>query len=158
MTDILEKYKEERIKAEIFYKNIGKIKCPFFNDYIIFDSEGFHHLVYKNGVERSKNEQTTRFKLLYNAIELLKLTNTNQEFLVNFSMINRKKFKKIVKENIEVKYWGFMAIVKNIRIKVVIKMIGNGRIHFWSVFPAWNTKYYQGVKIIENFDKDFDIE
>ena len=46
-----------------------------------------------------------------------------------------------------VRYWAFVAIIKNYqrRIKIVIKQVGNGHIHFWSIIPYWNTKHYKDV-------------
>ncbi|OGK46106.1 hypothetical protein A3A93_06635 [Candidatus Roizmanbacteria bacterium RIFCSPLOWO2_01_FULL_38_12] len=35
------------------------------------------------------------------------------------------------------RYFAFEAVVENRRIKVIIRQVGNGNKHFWSVIPAW---------------------
>ncbi len=35
------------------------------------------------------------------------------------------------------KYWAFEAVVDERRLKVIIRQVGNGKKHFWSVIPAW---------------------
>jgi len=34
-------------------------------------------------------------------------------------------------------FWAFEAVVDNRRIKVVVRQVGKGKKHFWSVIPAW---------------------
>jgi len=41
------------------------------------------------------------------------------------------------KENVSYKFWAFEAVINDRRIKVVIRQVGNGQKHFWSVIPAW---------------------
>lgn len=39
-----------------------------------------------------------------------------------------------------VEYYGFTAIVdlqKRLRIRTVVRRIGNGQFHFWSLMPDW---------------------
>jgi len=151
-------YEEIKDRANLFYKNINKIFCPFFNEKIVFNSEGFNHLIYKNKSKRLDSEQIMRFKLLERAIKLIGLTNTKQDFSENIIVVKKKKHKKIINSSENVYYYGFIGIINNFRIKVIIRKIGNGNRHFWSVIPAWNTKHYQGIKIIENFENNFEIE
>ena len=34
-------------------------------------------------------------------------------------------------------YWAFEAVVDKRRIKVIVRQVGKGKKHFWSVIPAW---------------------
>jgi len=51
----------------------------------------------------------------------------------------------------ETEYWGFIAIVGKARIKirVVLRRVGNGNITFWSVMPdhklKWQKLYANGI-------------
>mgnify|MGYP000936067658 CR=1 FL=1 len=143
-------YDKLRESSENFYKKIGAIRCPAFNNELVhFTAEGFNHLVYKGPRhERSQNDQITKFKLLPNAKNIIEISTTFQEYDESLIMVRKKRFKKIAEESSTVKYWGFVAIIKNFRVKVVIRQIGNGQKHFLSVIPAWKTQYYRDVKII----------
>lgn len=144
--------------SSIIYKEHNKLFSPYFKDNIVFNSEGFNHLIYKNKSERPKKEQAMRFKLLPRAFKLMELTTVKQDFYES-NMSIKKKFNgknKYIEER--VLYYGFIGIIDDFRIKVVIRKIGNGNIHFWSVIPAWNTKYFQNIKIIENFENNLDVD
>lgn len=67
-----------------------------------------------------------RVNLLPHALEMLKRMPLPQEE----SSLTDKRGKVC-------RYWAFEAVVNNRRIKVIIRQIGNGKKHFWSVIPAW---------------------
>lgn len=53
---------------------------------------------------------------------------------------------KILKK---VQYWGFIGIINDRKIKVIVKQIGEGKKQFWSIIPNWTTrKSREGNKII----------
>lgn len=143
-------YEKLRESSGNFYKKIGMIRCPALNnEFVHFTSDGFNHLMYKGSRhERSKNDQITKFKLLPNAKNIIEISTTFQEYDESLVMVRKKKFKKVVEESATVKYWGFVAIINNFRVKVVVRQIGNGQKHFLSVIPAWKTQYYRDIKII----------
>ena len=59
-----------------------------------------------------------------------------------------KSFKKRVKKNKSVKYWGIIAIVSGRKIKVILRKIGdNGSVHFWSLVPAWVTNKHRDIRL-----------
>ena len=140
-----EKLKSDSIK---YYSSLGKIFCPVFNDYINFNSEGFNHILFKNNrSERDKDSQILRFKLLANAIKLISITTTFQEFEETLKEFQVKKFKKKALQIKPVRYWGLIAIIDNRKIKVILRKIGdNGQLHFWSVIPSWVTNKYRDIK------------
>lgn len=37
----------------------------------------------------------------------------------------------------KIRYWAFEAVVDRRRIKVIVRQVGRGNKHFWSVIPAW---------------------
>ena len=91
--------------------------------------------------ERSKKVQRNKFIFLNNAIHVLSIATTIQEYrqsLCPLGKADQQGFKKTK----TVEWFGFFAIVdfnKRLRIKVIIKRIGgtNGKYHFWSIIPYW---------------------
>jgi hypothetical protein len=60
-----EKFEKVKLQAEQEYKEIGKVKCPYFNDYVHFNTEGFDHILFKSwNKPRLREEQYVRLKLL----------------------------------------------------------------------------------------------
>lgn len=143
-------YEKSKQDSHNFYQNIKSLRCPALNNELIhFNAEGFNHLVYKRGRgERSRNDQITRFKLLSRAKTVLEITTTYQEYDEGLTDVRKKRFKKIINESTTVRYWGFVAIIRDFRVKVIVRQIGNGQKNFWSVIPAWNTNQYRGIKIV----------
>lgn len=75
---------------------------------------------------RLLKEVKVRVDLLPRAIKLLKMMPLPQE---EFSTIGLK--------NKRYHYYAFEAVVDGRRIKVIVRQVGNGKKHFWSVIPAW---------------------
>jgi len=111
------------------YSKFEKVMCPALQMYVNFNSKGFNHITFKNDRNpRTIGDQINRLKILDTAYELIKFTNTFQEY------------EKVEKEFLKtVEYWGLIAIFKNTKLKVILRKIGNGEIHFWSVIPAYTT-------------------
>lgn len=131
--DILKsKFKKIRIHAEKYYKSVGSIKCPYFDsERVYFNSDGFEHLRFKNRfTPRRRTEQYTRFRLLPLAIETIKKSGTLQEYEERILPLKHKGLRLT-------KYYVFIALINNLRIKVIIKEVGGGKKHFWSVYPIW---------------------
>ena len=139
-----EKYKKffERSK-ELFSKN-KEVYCPYFDCKITFNSDGFHHLRYSARGERKKEEQIFKFTFLPAALKIIKNSGTVQRYRKGFIAIKKKSHKSELVLQKFVEYWGFIAIVgkeeKMIRIKVILRRIGNGKIIFWSIMPAMDLR------------------
>lgn len=103
------------------------VDCPAFpHEKIIFNAKGINHLIYKGN--RSRREQSriqTNIRLLPNVITVLKVMPLPQEET------------SYQRGNVLYKFWTFEAVVENRRIKVIVRQVGRGRKHFWSVIPAW---------------------
>lgn len=116
-------------QARIFFRKTKSVSCPAFpNEKIVFNSKGLSHLFYKGSHKvssRPDKETQIRVSLLPRAVKVLKLMPLAQEENT-FTTEGRK-----------VKYWAFEAVVDGRRIKVIVRQIGNGKKHFWSVIPAW---------------------
>ena len=124
--DQIDPYYESRDQAHKLYRTFDKVKCPAFqNELVYFRSGGFNHLVYKRKKKlRNQKDQIVRFKLLKEAKLILENSVTFQEYEKRYG----------------VQYWGFVGIVNKIRIKIVVRKIGNGKKEFYSVIPGWFIK------------------
>ncbi|MEI6462301.1 MAG: hypothetical protein WCO33_01370 [bacterium] len=125
----------------IKYSNVEKIFCPYLETDVVFNSNGFRHIIYSSdNKKRPVNSSLMRFKLLESAVNLLETTTTVQEFFEHEIEIKSKTHNKpsIVKKNIT--YWGFIGIINHKwKVKAVVKKVGNGKPFFWSVIPNWVT-------------------
>jgi len=130
------KMKKESIK---FYNDISKIKCPYFqNEKIVFNNKGMKHLKFKSwNKTRSIKDQYMRLKLLKYAPEIIKKSHTLQE------LCEKKSFERIQinsrweQRMLGITYYGFVAIIDEVRIKVIIKETEGGKKYFWSIIPCW---------------------
>lgn len=145
----LSNYEKLREDAQKFYSSISGIISPAFSEYIQFNAEGFNHIVFKGPhSEREKSSQILRFKLLPLAVKLIKLSTTYQEFEETLKEFEVKSYKKRIRKTKPVQYWGIIAIIDGRKIKVIIRKIGeNGKMHFWSIVPAWTTNKFRDIKL-----------
>jgi len=68
-----EDFNKIKKEAESFYKTIGKVKCPYFKEKIIFNAKGLRHLKFKSDQQaRIKTDQYSRLKLLRFVPQILK--------------------------------------------------------------------------------------
>lgn len=126
-------YKACKKWAKKFYKKIGSIICPALdNQYISFNNTGFTHLIRKMSL-RSRNEQKRRFLLLPKVESIIK----NPKAVI----VYRKEEKKVFVKKKEIKflkestihYWTFVHFTDSKRIKAVIRQVGGGFKHFYSI-------------------------
>jgi hypothetical protein len=142
-----DKIKED---ARAFYSKANRVYCPALSGEVSFGAEGFNHLIYKGKRnERDKDVQIMKFKMLPRALDLVGLTTTYQEYEESLQEVDVMRFKKRMRETKVIRYWGFIAIIANRKIKVIVRQMGdNGQKHFWSVIPAWVTSQHRDIKLI----------
>ncbi len=87
--------------------------------------------------------------MLEKAKRILETSTTFQEY--DEEIINKRVNRNghWIAKNIFCRCWGFIAILQKFRVKVVVTQEGNGAIKFLSVAPAWFTRNYRDIKIIE---------
>src|SRR3989344_951278 len=136
--NIFNKYNEAKKKAYNYFGENKIIKSSSLGN-VHLNSDGFIHLIYKNEKhKRDLNNQITRFSLLTYLKPVLEGMKYYQEFLEKIQLIPVKKNSSIFLESKLIQYWGFVAVVNNkLRIKFILKKIGDGNIIFWSVIPSW---------------------
>ncbi len=126
---------------EKFYKEIVKTPCPYFKDDIHFSNEGFEHLRFKNYfTPRSNKDSAMRFSLLPSAIKIINSSHTLQGFTTRYRFeyrfINSRKERALL----FIKYYEFIAILNERKMKVIVKQIENGRKSFLSIIPLFKEK------------------
>lgn len=158
MIDI-ESYLNVKDLAKEKYCKFSELFCPALNEKISFNSIGFNHIIYKKGgTERDRLSQIMRFKLLDRAYDLISLTTTYQEYEKSKAEFVIKKNKSKIKATKEIEYWGLIAILKHRKIKVILRKVGNGSIHFWSIIPGWTTNKMRDDKLIKNMKGDPELD
>lgn len=144
-------YAEIKKKTAELYATFGAITCPALGGQLVhFTSEGFNHLVYKSAKKpRDERVQILRFDLLEKAKLILETSTTYQEYEeeIVYKKVNRRG--AWINTNVIVRRWGFIAIIRKFRVKVVASQEGNGKIAFYSVIPAWFAKQYRDIKLIQ---------
>ncbi len=136
------KFDELKDRTETFFKEIGEVFCPYFQDKVTFNAKGLEHLKFKTKHHaRPQADQYVRFKILHLAPEVLKLSRTIQgiSHTKTFEYIrSNARTEYILKD---VSYYEFIAILddkqEKKRVRVVVKQIEQGPKYFWSVIPFW---------------------
>lgn len=135
-------------KAETFYHQIGTIYCPYLQNDVHFSSEGLQHLLSKSWNRgRNQKEQTTRLRLLPLIPKILIKCHTLQEYDERELFVRQKINSRWEKRLKLIKYYIFIAIVKTVRLKIVIKEIEGGAKQFYSLYPSWKVNKKTGRKI-----------
>ena len=128
-------------EAENFYKGINEIYCPYFNEKVAFNAKGLDHIKFKEwNKTRLVEDQYLRLKFLHLAPEIINKSHTLQEFRESNNLERQKINSRWERRMITVKYYAFVAILNNIRLKIIIKEIDRGRKIFWSLCPHWRQK------------------
>ena len=139
----MENFEELKKRVKAYYDSIGEIHCPYFQGTVKLTSDGFSHLVAKGTQkkkERSQAEQSMRLRLVKWAVRILRVTTTVQEFEINHAFIESLHHNRVEHILKPVKYWGFIAIVEGMKIKVIVRQSGESDRVFWSVMPNWKTR------------------
>jgi len=130
-------FNERKEKARTIYLAQKNIYNPYLRSQVVFNSDGFHHLQFSARRERNKKEQLLKFSLLPLAIEIIKKSGTLQEYRTGLTTIG-KAGKDGLTTAKATEYWGFIGIVgdsKRIKIRTILRRIGDGNIIFWSAMP-----------------------
>lgn len=136
------KYENAKNGANNFIKKNNEIRCPALG-FIKLNSNTLLHLIYKGRHKRDWKNQVKRFDLLKYSKKILEGMSYYQEYL-ECKQIVEIKDKNNIRRKVEKKviYWSFIAVINNkIRIKLIVRKIGNGSTILWSVIPAWKQGY-----------------
>lgn len=131
-----------KAQGEELYKSFGPVKCPYFNDVVHFNAQGLKHLKFKgDGFERKPEDQYMRFKLLYIAPFVLKRSGTVQAISCRSGFEDIRKNNKTMSLAVLRMYYEFVAVIDDVRVRVIVKQVNNGQLFFWSIIPYWKMSY-----------------
>ena len=136
MIEIEEKYfNEQKEKAGDVYKTCPNIYCPYFGGQVILNSDGFHHIQFSARRERPRQEQLLKFHLLPLALEVVRKSGTIQEYRKLLSPVGKRSAIDNSIPMKEIEYWAFIAIIgeQRVKIKAIVRRVGDGNHVFWSV-------------------------
>jgi len=121
-----EKYRLLKSIAVRNYEKIGQIYCPYFHESVHFNSIGIEHILFRHrDNRRPERDQYPRLKVLYLAPAIISLSHTLQSYGVR------------IENNTMVRYYVFSALLNTRTTIVVVRQVGNGSKHFFSLMPDW---------------------
>jgi hypothetical protein len=150
-----EEFEKVRDEAEKLYQTFSPVYCPYFEEEIAFNAKGLRHLKFKSDQQaRSHHDQFSRLKLLRLAPEVLRKSHTVQGVWKTrrFEMQNtNSQWKYAVKDVI---FYEFIAVLNNVRVKVIVKEVFGGEKHFWSIIPYWGIDKVNYKRILHTGDPE----
>lgn len=154
--ELFEKIKNE---AEQFYKKLESVFCPYLRKKVNFNAKGLDHIKMKAwNRTRPVSDQYLRLKFLKLVPAVLQAAGTLQELHETKCMERLKFTGKWQFKMVPVKYYGFVAIINEIKIKIIIKEIENIQPYFWSIIPFWKTRNNEITGEIKKVFHEGDLE
>ncbi|MBI4133014.1 hypothetical protein HY478_00210 [Candidatus Uhrbacteria bacterium] len=141
------RFKKTKVKAHALYAAKRAVRCPYFGTDVALTSDGFHHLRFSARRERSKRAQLLKFSLLPLALDIIKKSGTIQEYRNILAPVGKPSVHDGFTPMKETEYWGLVAITGNrqrVKVRVILRRIGDGKIAFWSVMP--DKKFINGAQ------------
>lgn len=157
--DSLEQFEKVKREAEDYFKTINSVYCPYLKLKVNFNAKGLDHIKMKSwNKTRLISDQYLRFKFLKLVPTVLQASGTLQELeeKKNFERIkNTGKWQSVMKPVI---YYGFVAIVNKVKIKIIVKKIEGGQPYFWSIIPFWKKQKDEICQKIKKVFHEGDLE
>ncbi len=145
------KFDKAKEDAETYYKTINEVHCPFFNEKIVFNSKGLEHIKFKNIRQaRPHWDQYVRLKLISLAPKIINASHTIQGISTHNSFEREKTHGRWDTIMRSATYYEFVAVIKDTRVRIVIKQVGGGIKYFWSIIPFWKMDKISGRRLIHN--------
>lgn len=152
-----EEFEKIRVEAEKIYRTSGSVYCPYLAEKISFNAKGPRHLKFKSDQQaRLQKDQYPRLKLLHLAPQVLNKSHTLQGLwkTKRFETQNtNSQWKHTMKD---VTFYEFIAVLENVRVKVIVKEVLGGEKHFWSVIPYWDIDMKNSKRILHSGNPEHD--
>lgn len=127
-------HKELKRLAKISYDTVGSVESHHLKSKIVFNSVGFRHLVWQGKTPRRRREQIRRFALLPYAAGIIKNPIGKIEYRTGEELSKTKWHHKKMNGKSVAQFWGFVGKVDGKRVKVIVRQVGKGEKHFFSIF------------------------
>lgn len=115
-------YNKLLLETKRYYFGLNKVSCPALNnEYVHFNKHGFNHFLHKGRTPRKKKDQIRRFRLLSTVPMIISSCERIHAYKEDKRMGSVAYFCEI-----RGKY-------KNKIVKIIIRKLNNGRLHFFSV-------------------------
>jgi hypothetical protein len=131
-------YQSKKDAAHLIYTERPLIYSPFFKEAVLLSSEGFRHLCVSTQGERSREEQVQRFMALPLGIHILESATVPQNYRRRLAAVRTSSPRS--KERKLVQWWSFRKyfVKQAVTVAIVVRKVGNGKLHFWSVMVYTN--------------------
>src|SRR6267154_2691355 len=151
-------FETARKKAEELYETINAVPCPYFQgEAVAFNAKGIRHLKFKSdGKARPQQDQYSRLKLLYLAPQIIRLSRTVQGIWQTRQFEMQKTHSRWERVLKDVCFYEFVAVLDNVRVKVIVKQVAGGEKHFWSIIPFWKVHVETHKRVLHSGDPERD--
>lgn len=149
-------FESVRSNAEGFYKTVGAVQCPFFNERVNFNADGLEHLKFKSwNRSRRRSDQFMRLKLIHLAPDVIRHSRTLQGIWETKMPVRRKRHGIWEKVFTDVTYYEFIAVLERKRVKVIVKQFAGGEKFFWTMIPFWRMNKFNR-RVLHDGDPETD--
>lgn len=139
-----------KVAVETAYTAFDKVRCPYLQEDVSFNAKGLEHLKFKKkNHARSQADQFTRLKLLRYVPEVIRLSRTLQGLKKTRLFERFRTNQRNEDVLVDVIFYEFISIVdERVRIRVVVKRVGEAPPYFWSVIPFWKGFSENGDRVM----------
>lgn len=146
-----------KTESEERYKSLGEVFCPYLQGNVVFNAKGIEHLKFKaRNHARSRDDQYMRLKWLHLAPEVLLLSKTVQGISERKIFELQRSNKRTESVLVEAIYYEFIAVLKEVRVRIIVKSVGTAPKHFWSIIPHWKVDSVTKKRKIHNGNPETD--
>ncbi len=116
-------YKKLLEETRDYYKSLKKIRYQHIdNNFIVFSNSGFTHLLIKDRKSRPIGEQFRKLSLIRHIPHIINSDEVKKEV----RLIPSKEYGQI-------KYLALLGKVDSNIVKIILRKLGSGDYHFWSI-------------------------
>jgi len=142
-----------KAKAEAFYLALEPVRCPYLKCAVSFNTKGLDHIKLKEwNKPRVMFDQFQRLKIVTVIPQILSASHTVQGKWNRKEWERQKKHGKWQKTIREVVYYEFVAVIDNVRAKVVLKEVVGNPPFFWTVIPYWRMNEVTNGRMLYDAD------
>jgi len=142
-----------KLKAEAFYSALEPVNCPYLQCKVHFNIKGLDHIKFKEwNKPRVLFDQFQRLKIITVIPQILNASHTVQGKWNRKEWERQKKHGRWEKKTREVVYYEFVAVIENVRAKVIVKEITGNPPFFWTIIPFWRMNEVTNARILHDAD------